>query len=71
MYRLRDLREDADIKQHELAKLLDCDQATYSRYENGKFDIWNTAVEEYPGSQRHSFETALFVSGFHKDVFQS
>ncbi len=31
--RLRDLREDSDTSQAEMAKLLNCSQQTYSRYE--------------------------------------
>lgn len=34
--RLRELREDNDKKQQELAEYLGCCQQTYSRYENGK-----------------------------------
>lgn len=34
--RLRDLREDQDKTQAQLAKYLNCSQQTYSRYENGK-----------------------------------
>ena len=34
--RLRDLREDHDLKQKEVAKLLDIDQRVYSNYETGK-----------------------------------
>lgn len=37
--RLRDLREDCDKSQEELAKILNISQATYSRYEGGKIDI--------------------------------
>ena len=37
--RIRDLREDADMVQKELAKLLHCSQQTYSDYECGKLDI--------------------------------
>ncbi len=33
--RLRDLREDADIKQKTLASLLHINQNTYSQYETG------------------------------------
>ena len=37
MYRrIRNLREDRDLKQQDLAKLLNCTQACYSNYENGK-----------------------------------
>lgn len=35
MDRLKDLREDADLTQAELAKILGCYQTTYSRYETG------------------------------------
>ena len=37
--RIRNLREDKDLNQVEIAKLLNIDQATYSRYENGLLDI--------------------------------
>jgi len=40
MYRrIRDLREDRDLTQGQLAALLNCTQACYSNYENGKRDI--------------------------------
>lgn len=40
MYRhIRDLREDADLSQQQLARLLHVSQATYSRYEGGVLDI--------------------------------
>ena len=37
--RIRNLREDRDLKQIELALLLNCTQACYSNYENGRRDI--------------------------------
>ena len=37
--RIRDLREDADLKQRQLSALLRCSQQTYSDYEQGKSDI--------------------------------
>ena len=37
--RIRDLREDHDIKQQEIADYLQCTQVCYSHYENGKRDI--------------------------------
>lgn len=37
--RIRDLREDADLYQKELAEFLHCSQQTYSDYECGKLDI--------------------------------
>lgn len=38
-YRIRDLREDKDLTQEQLAKLLNVSQTTYSRYESGNLDI--------------------------------
>ena len=37
--RLRDLREDRDLKQKEIAKLLQIHQTTYSDYELGRLNI--------------------------------
>lgn len=37
--RIRDLREDKDIKQKEMAKILHCSQQVYSNYELGQRDI--------------------------------
>ncbi len=40
MYRrIRDLREDRDLLQKDLAEYLKCTQVCYSNYENGKRDI--------------------------------
>lgn len=38
-HRIRDLREDRDKKQIELAQYLNIKQSTYSDYENGKINI--------------------------------
>ena len=37
--RIRDLREDADLKQSEVAQYLHCSQQVYSNYELGQRDI--------------------------------
>lgn len=37
--RIRDLREDSDLKQKVLAEYLNCSQVCYSQYELGKRDI--------------------------------
>ena len=37
--RIRDLREDSDLTQKELAKALNCSQQVYSNYELGQRDI--------------------------------
>ena len=40
MYRrIRDLREDRDLTQKEMAKALNCSQQAYSNYELGQRDI--------------------------------
>ncbi len=37
--RLRDIREDNDLKQEDIAKILNIKQTQYSRYELGKNDM--------------------------------
>lgn len=37
--RIKDLREDNDLTQASIAKLLNCSQQTYSRYETGEITI--------------------------------
>lgn len=37
--RIRDLREDNDIKQQQIADYLMCDQSLYSKYERGERDL--------------------------------
>lgn len=39
VYRLRELREDRDYKQREIAAYLNCSQQVYSNYELGQRDI--------------------------------
>ena len=34
--RIRDLREDRDLKQQQIANYLMCDQSLYSKYERGE-----------------------------------
>ena len=36
LLRIRDLREDKDLKQKEVADYLMCDQSLYSKYERGE-----------------------------------
>ena len=38
-HRIRDLREDNDLKQIDIANYLNCSQVCYSHYELGKRDI--------------------------------
>lgn len=37
--RIRDLREDHDLKQKDMAQILNCSQQVYSNYELGQRDI--------------------------------
>ncbi len=37
--KIRDLREDRDLKQREIADFLNCSQRVYSNYELGQRDI--------------------------------
>ena len=37
--RIRDLREDNDLKQRQIADILNCSQQVYSNYELGQRDI--------------------------------
>ena len=38
-HRIRDLREDRDLRQQDMAEILQCTQVCYSNYEIGKRDI--------------------------------
>ena len=44
MYRLRDIREDHDLNQTQVAQILHISQTTYSRYESGALDIPSAAL---------------------------
>lgn len=37
--RIRDLREDADLKQKDVVAILNCSQQVYSNYELGQRDV--------------------------------
>lgn len=37
--RIRELREDRDLKQKDIADVLNCSQRVYSNYERGELDI--------------------------------
>ena len=42
--RIRDLREDKDMTQTEMSKILSCSQRVYSNYERGDIDIPTTIL---------------------------
>ena len=60
MNRLRDLREDKDLTQNDMAKMLGCSQTTYSRYETGRIsvpnDILNKLADFYDVSLDYIFK---------------
>ena len=49
--RIRNLREDKDLSQQDMADYLHCTQVCYSNYENGKRDIpseaWTSLADFY------------------------
>ena len=64
MYRrLRDMREDADKTQVELAAVLNVGQTTYSRYENGVLDIPSIALIALARYYQVSTDYLLGVKG--------
>ena len=63
--RIRDLREDRDLNQTEIAKLLGMSQTGYSKYETGENDIptailiklarfYNTSIDYLLGETNNS-----------------
>ena len=46
MERLRDLREDKDLTQQEIADMLGCSQTTYSRYETDDLNVPKDIVKK-------------------------
>ena len=42
--RIRDLREDRDLTQTDMGKVLSCSQRVYSNYERGDVDIPTTVL---------------------------
>lgn len=42
--RIRDLREDKDLTQTQMGKILSCSQRVYSNYERGDIDIPTTIL---------------------------
>lgn len=39
MLKIRNIREDKDLTQKQISKILNCTQQTYSRYETGEITI--------------------------------
>lgn len=73
--RLRDLREDHDLTQEDLAEILGIKQTTYSKYELGKINIpiemlmkladyYRVSVDYLLG--RNPYKTSSVIDGVHK-----
>ena len=57
--RLRDLREDSDRNQTELAKLLDMSQTGYSKYETGENEVPVVVLEKLADIYKTSVDYLL------------
>ena len=62
MNRLRDLREDADLTQTQVAKFLGMSQTGYSKYETGENDIPTRVLIKLAEFYRTSIDYILYVS---------
>ena len=60
--RIRDLREDRDPTQREMAKNLNCSQQAYSNYELGQRDIPTDVLIKLSAFYRVSIDYILGVS---------
>ena len=67
---IRDLREDADLSQRQLAQLLHISQATYSRYERGVLDIPSEVLIQLAQFYRRP-DTAQTKEGHATDLLTS
>lgn len=57
--RIRDLREDTDLTQMQMAKLLNCSQQVYSNYELGQRDIPTSILIELSNIHNASVDYIL------------
>lgn len=61
-HRIRDLREDKDLNQEDLAIVLNITQTTYSRYESGILDIPTIALIKLAGFHKTSIDYLLGIT---------
>ena len=57
--RIRDLREDNDLLQKDLAAFLQCSQVCYSNYENGRRDVPTEVLIRLAGFYKTSVDYLL------------
>mgnify|MGYP001851146785 FL=1 len=62
MNRLRDLREDADLNQTQVAKFLGMSQIGYSKYETGENDIPTQILIKLAGFYKTTTDYILGIS---------
>jgi len=67
--RLRDLREDRDLTQQEIATLLKVSQATYSRYESGVLDIPSSSLMKLAQFYKTSIDYLLGLTNNKKPYY--
>lgn len=60
--RIRDLREDADLNQTQVAKFLGMSQTAYSKYETGENDIPTQVLIKLAGFYKTSTDYILGIS---------
>ena len=60
--RIRDLREDSDLTQSKIAKILGCTQQTYSRYETGEITIDIYSLEKLAKFYKTSIDYLVGLS---------
>ncbi len=60
--RIRDLREDKDLTQREMAEVLHCSQRIYSNYERGDVDIPTTILIQLAQFHQTTVDYLLGIS---------
>ena len=61
--RIRDLREDRDLTQKQMAEMLNLSQSTYSRYESGVLDIPSSVLISLAKFHKVSVDYLLGLDG--------
>ena len=61
-FRIRDLREDADLTQTQVAKFLGMSQTGYSKYETGENDIPTQVLIRLAGFYKTSTDYLLWLT---------
>ena len=57
--RIRNLREDKDLTQEKMGKILSCSQRVYSNYERGDIDIPTTTLSKIADFHKVSVDYLL------------